>query len=214
MTKLLSSVTAATLLTLCQASPSFAASESGYFSIPSAKTRAAAGSGYLPLGDFSTIYVVQEVTGQPNTDVLPLIRDAVVRADLEDRHYRSLQVRELAVRPNHKLVRDQSVNIPFAVTLKHDASGNMVKRFFDRGSLDVAGTLEIKIDGSQLSVTVSRFDDSQFIEALGRFMRIGREADVEFARAIVPPAIESYFNSDPTRIQNLLGTIDVALITP
>ncbi len=147
---------------------------------------------------------VKEGVGTPNPELESIITDPDLKAKIDNKHFYSLQIHDLFVRPNEAFSDDRAIHFPFMVSVKHTQGPERLTNF-NQGTIEVAGNLLIHIDGDKVTgVEVVEFDDSQKLERMGRWLGYNEEIDVNFAGKIVKPALEHFFNSDMSRVKKLL----------
>lgn len=175
--------------------------------IPNAQARAK-DSSWKAFPKFDTIHIVEENTGKPlKADVLT---DAGIKADVQEGRYKSLQVRDLYTKDVK--IEGSSVKIPFIVSVKHSFTkydtpvASTVLSTINQGTIDVAGDLNVTITPDKVvKVTVTAFHDSQALESYGRYVGANYGTDLEWAKRIVVPTLEAYFQ-DPAHLGELIKT--------
>lgn len=176
--------------------------------IPNAEARAK-DRDWKAFPKFDTIHIVEENTGRANPENAKVIQDQGIKADVAAGYYKSLQVRDLYI----KDVKPEgtSVSIPFAVSVKHSFSNwgdkyklSSIGSTINQGTIEVVGTLDVTISDKLVKVKVNAFNDSQALESFGRYAYANHGTDLEFARRIVVPTLETYFQN-PENLARLIG---------
>ncbi len=199
----------------------FALTPDNYTSIPKAKDREKPNSGYVLFEDFSRAHVqiVQEDSGIANPVWASMITDAKLHHQIEQKYFTSLQVRDLGILVSRISFADNKIIFPFAVSVKHSQGSNTSPVNFDKGSIEVAGLIVVQATGTDLKVTVQKFDDSWWLERDGRGYWAGewvqnhlgynQDINFDFAKAIVEPILTGFFNQDPARVYKLIAMKDL-----
>lgn len=185
----------------CTISVSAQAEIQGYAALPSAEERKN-DSHYIVLKDFPRMHLVVEDVGTPNAEYFSKLPDSNLKTLIQARHFFSLQVRDLAIRKDAAEFPDISV-FPFVVSVKH-SQGNSSRLNLRQGTMEVEGMLIVYSKENQLRATVTHFYDSQWLERHGRLFGFNSEINLDFARNVVKPLVEAYFNEEPSRIESLL----------
>jgi len=182
---------------------SFAVDEQGYAEVPTAFDRALPASGYALLPGFPPTRLVKENSGDPDLQALALIPDQKLRAEIESKTFTSLQLSDLAIKTRDVYSEDGIIHFPFAISLKHTQGPNRFTNL-NQGTIDCLGDILVHVDGKQLQVEVNKFYDSQPLDRLGRRMGYNQEINLAFAKSIIEPELEYWFNIDTEHIRTLL----------
>lgn len=179
------------------------AAPEGYSSLPNAVNRADS-KDYIAFPDFPHFEFVKEGEGQANPQIYGLIQDSKIKARIDAGDFTSLQVRDLFIRANKSFSEGSEIHYPFVVSVKHTQGKNV---FYNpnQGTIEVGGELIAHVQGPQIvAVEVQTFDDSQMLEEWGRHLGFNDGIDLAFAKSVVKPTLEHFFNSDPHHVQELL----------
>lgn len=183
---------------------------------------------YLTNFAFSTIHIIQpakrvtdgsldfnvfkNLAGIPDSTYYPLVSAQSNLANVNV--LRKLQIRDLDLNikeistVNSQLNQDQLFIIPFAVSVKFQATGP-VARAYKQGTLNVSGNIYLQISPSptnniehgestdfkvdNVNVFVKLFQDSWWMEHTGRKIHAISEFDGKFVDAVVPTVMNKYF---------------------
>lgn len=201
-------VLALTLLPMFAQAESYARPQGYDAAIPNASERAKDPNTWKPFPGFDTIHLVEENTGKPEAKAVQALTDNGIKADIAQGYYKSLQVRDLYIKKSD--MTGSTLKIPYAVSVKHSyaaTSNNMLASALstvNQGTLEVVGFLNVTVSDKVVKVTVTAFDDSQPLESYGRYVGANHGTDLEFARRIVVPTLEAYFQN-PENVGRLLG---------
>jgi|GEM_PF-6384911 len=177
------------------------AAPSGYSYVPNAEERRS-DSNYIVVPDFPRMEIVKEDEGTPNPLYFDKLPDSPLKSSIGNHHFYSLQVRDLAIGADAVDLNGVAL-LPFAVSVKH-SQGNASHMNLQQGTIEVEGTLLIYVSQGELKASVTHYYDSWWMERYGRTFWMNSEIDLQFARNIVKPMLESYFNADRSRIDALL----------
>ena len=186
---------------------SVSSAQDGYGSLPNAHDRRKTNSGYVDFPGFDRIHLVKEGDGTPER-FAQSIRDQGLSRLILTGQFQSLQVRDLmlhvpAIRAG-LAGTEQVYHFPFMVSVKHTQKSDAWINI-DQGTIEVEGEITVFWDGSKLRVEVSKFDDSQFAEQFGRqWLGANSDINLDFARKVVVPVIEDYFNLNTEAMRLLL----------
>lgn len=169
--------------------------------VPNAKERYEPKSGYTPFPGFPRMELVKEGEGT-RQKFSALIKDPEMNRKLNEKYFTSLQVRDLSIRSKDVYASGTTVHFPFAVSLKHSEGEKWNP--LPQGTIEVAGEILVIQERGRTRVEVDRFSDSQTAERVGRLLGVNDEVDLEFARKVVVPVLEAFFNDDPANVKTLL----------
>jgi hypothetical protein len=180
----------------------------GYRPIPNAQERTQ-NRAYVRLTSFTTLELVKESKpthyAQWLTDTS--LNDRIARGQFKVIYLDNLDLLNLDLLSAGE--KSPSMEVPFFISVRQvqdspDSIFSTLTSVFQQGTIECSGTITLKqIGDGRIEVKVTKFYDSQSLEARGReYIGTNKTIDLAFAQSVVVPVLENFIS------QNVQGSLN------